>query len=74
VAFWLRLGGWIGFLGGGAFFLFTGATLTDRENLLPWVGLFGMLFGMILTSLSNLANHIARMRRLKQGKPPDPAE
>lgn len=74
MAFWLRTGGWIGFLGGGVFFLCTGATLTNRENLLPWAGLFAMLLGMILTSLANLANHLARMRRLKEGKPSDDAE
>ncbi len=62
---WLRLSGWACFLTGGGLFLWCGG-FTRPKDPTPWVGMFLALLGMILTSLSNLAIHFARMRRLKE--------
>lgn len=68
---WLRLSGWVAFLGGGIFFFAAGGTLLDRRNLLPWAGFFVMLAGLILTSASGLVATLARMKKLRRGIDPD---
>ena len=67
----LRLVGWTLFvLGIGTFFLVGGFTAIRSESslhrILAWVGMFGALFGMILTSTSRLIAHFATMRRLRE--------
>jgi hypothetical protein len=75
---WLRLGGWACFIAGGVFYFATGATLFDKQNLLPWVGFFMVLVGMVLTSTAPLMDTLAHRRKLREqieerkASPPSP--
>ncbi len=70
MAFALRIAGWGLFvLGIGAFIFVGGFGALRDENpthrVLAWVGMFGALLGMILTSMSRLIGHFVELRRLK---------
>lgn len=65
----LRVVGWIFFLTGATIIFVSGGGFTEPGNVLPWVGLFIALGGMIMTSLSHLVSRIIQMRNLR--KPPD---
>jgi hypothetical protein len=62
---WLRVSGWLAFLVGGGVFLWQGG-FSEARNPFVWAGMFVMLLGMILTSLSNLAAHFVKMRTLRK--------
>ncbi len=65
----LRVVGWILFLVGATIIMISGGGFAKPGNVLPWVGLFIALGGMIMTSLSHLVGRIIQMRNLR--KPPD---
>lgn len=66
----IRAVGWGGLLVGGAVYLFGGADLTNRENLVPWIGVFLMLLSMVITSSASLVAQIQRMRNPRKPDPP----
>jgi len=66
MAVWLRLSGWVCFLLGAAVFFLSGGLYENPRNLIPWLGMFIALLGMILTSSSRLADHFRHMRELKE--------
>lgn len=66
----LRIAGWGLFVLGIGIFIFVGdfGALRDENpahRILAWVGMFGALFGMILTSTSRLIGHFVELRKLK---------
>ena len=66
----LRTTGWGLFILGIGAFIFVGGFGALRDGnpthrILAWVGMFGALFGMILTSTSRLIGHFVELRRLK---------
>jgi hypothetical protein len=69
----LRLSGWVVSLSGAAVLVFSGGFGQDAKNPVPWIGAIAMVVGMILTSASGLAAHLAHMRRLRRppGTPPE---
>lgn len=66
----LRIVGWGLFVLGIGTFIAVGGFDALRQpgptyRILAWVGMFGGLFGMILTSTSRLIGHFVELRRLK---------
>jgi hypothetical protein len=66
----LRIAGW-GFFGLGlGLFLYAGGLglgpEATEQRTLAWVGIFGALFGMLLTSTSRLIGHFANMRHMRE--------
>lgn len=67
----LRIAGWGLFALGMATFILVGAFSAVRSDdslhrILAWAGMFGALFGMILTSTSRLIGHFVGIRKLKE--------
>ena len=67
--FRLRASGWIVSLAGATMIVFSGGW-TEESKVLFIAGCFGMVGGMVLTSLSSLVNHLQYMKGLR--KPSDP--
>ena len=61
-----RITGWALTLVGMAVFIFGGEFSEDAKNTFSMVGIFIILGGMILTSLSGLINTLQYRRRLKE--------
>jgi len=66
----LRVAGWGLFILGMGTFILVGAFQAVRHEdqthrILAWVGMFGALLGMLLTSTSRLIGHFVGMRKLK---------
>lgn len=70
----LRISGWIVSLIGACVLIFAGGFGADAKNPVPWIGAIVFVIGMILTSSSGLAAHLAHMRSLRRPPPSPPDE